>query len=298
MKKIAAFLLAVCLVVAAPVVTCAEQNLTYESGKTGGYQCRTEAELFFETDDEENDYSEMYILDDYSLENRNISSINGLKIYEHFSTRKLMKSIHLTVDRTALEHYEIYIPEGKTLTIDKGVILTLRGKLRVDGTIVNNGTIVVDGKRDVKRNVLKEDTHYSGFKTKYSWSWDYSDDADGMVRFYGNIVNNGVIENAGEIRITCGQLENDNGGVLQNSGSITVKNIESKLHGIVNTTKTKDGKPLVSSIVNDGTIRLEGPAGYGIESNKGSVIENDGSITLSGKAEVKGKVTGNKPKAM
>lgn len=288
MKKVLALAISLVLVIGLQMTVDAgtRDNTLYEiPGKPTSevFDAKTEDELFQEKENIKNDFTGLYVND--------ATFRNGGYVFSsrsHFSTRYLAKTLHITADRTVKEYMSVVIPDGMTLTVDKGVTLVIKGDIQLQGKLVNNGTIILDGKRDVSVFELREHSDYSSFQVKRDSEWEQQEE----LTLYGNLTCNGALENPGNIAVRSGTIDNGNGGTITNTGTITVNNGKNRVHGITNTTKANAEKT-VATIVNSGDIDLGGPAEYGILSNQGSVIQNEGTIVAANGAVVKGKVTGN-----
>lgn len=188
-----------------------------------------------------------------------------------YVTRKADFSFRVDSDATIVDYVLVQVPEGKTMTVDKGVTLTIYGQLMVDGKLVNNGTIILGDERARSR--------YDEYNRNPGAS---------QMTITGEMTSNGTIN------IVNGRLENAAGATSTNKGTITITNKHENLVGIANTiVKTSSGVK-GGHFINSGTINVSNAGGCGVRNESGATFENNGEMILSQESSTRGVFSGNK----
>jgi len=105
--------------------------------------------------------------------------------------------IAVSKDTKISDFIRVEIPSGATLTIEEGATLHIMGELIIEGTLVNNGKIVIGEINS------------------------FTDEPAGQPSF---LRNEGYFENKSSINILNGTLKNA-GGLLENPGIINIFNL-------------------------------------------------------------------------
>ncbi|MDL2232456.1 hypothetical protein LJC63_02595 [Ruminococcaceae bacterium OttesenSCG-928-L11] len=251
----------VCMAVALPAAAASRHNtvaglFNVDKGDKDSYVRN------FDVDDEEDDVE------------RDLDSYEELEVIQ----RSAKASLTVTSNQTISNIVQVTIPKGYTLTIDKGATLTVAGELIVEGTLVNNGAIVVGTKKGQDDSEIPDDD-------------DEKKDKFITLRY---LHNKGTITNNGTISILCGTLRNGDSAVLNNSGTVTIANAERDTTGFLNYARRFQGKVTYGTVNNTGSFTVANTDGTGLHIFGGSRFQNSGTVTVAGsKATVKGTVQGN-----
>lgn len=166
----------------------------------------------------------------------------------------------------AMSHYGT---KGQ-LTVKEGVTVTVDGIWENNHTIDNYGTIIL---------------RYNG-----------NDETFLQGNFYsiGLLLNNGVINNYGAIKIVGGRLDNYWSGVINNTGTIEITKAAPEQSGVRNLFSGLQKGNLYGTIRNDGDIIISCDTTEAISSSS-AVLQNNGTITApaTNKHPISGTVQGN-----
>jgi len=182
--------------------------------------------------------------------------------------RRTTASFTINSNTKLLENMSISVPKGRTLTVASGTVLTIYGRLIVEGKLVNNGTIILGGKEENRSD---------------------KDDKNLIL-----ITNSGTVDNNGTIDIVRGTFENKINAKLINDGTINIKTTVVDRTALRNVALTRKGETTFGEIENNGTINVSNTHGTGIYNFSKAVIRNNGEIYQDKKAVITGNIRGNK----
>jgi hypothetical protein len=198
-----------------------------------------------------------------------VGEAEELRIHRHMK----IKALTLNGDVTVAEAVRVVVPKGATLTVPQGVTLTVYGGLRVEGTLVNNGHIVF---------ALPEHRTVT----------DHTAETD---EYHLTLTNIGTVKNAGTITVKRGGIANEQGGLFENSGVVSILNTQGTFAGIAMRTMMRGNSVVGTTFVNTGTVYLQNTVGTSLLVYKDSLVDNQGTIYCGEKAVIKGAIKGTKP---
>ena len=186
-----------------------------------------------------------------------------------FITRYLKEKLSIKTDVVLADIVHIEVKEDAVLTVEEGATLVVLGDLKVQGTLINNGTIVL-GKASY-RTAFGTDT----------------------PAYHGNIDVIGSFANSGTTDISNGTLAINENGIVENMGTNNILNSQVDSRGIDIITKSLYEKEIGGTLVNSGTINVKNKAGKGIIVPPKSTLDNKGSIYKNETGNILGTVKGN-----
>ena len=197
--------------------------------------------------------------------------------------RATKSNVTVSSNAVVIRELQATVRKGTTLTIDRGVTLTVYGDLVVEGTLVNNGTLVIGDKHT--------------FDIKDEFEKELIDAVRARMKF-NQVTVTGTLTNAGTITVREGELAAQSGGIINSSGTISVNNAARNSAGLRAVTLKKGGVTTTGTINNSGTVYVRNTTqtSTGIHVFGGSKFSNTGSILLGKRGTVKGKITGTQPR--
>lgn len=205
----------------------------------------------------------------------------------------------------------VEIPEGVTVTVDPGAIvtitedLTLNGTLKNQGTIINHASVSGSGSLDNQGTIDNTDGSIGGGETPLS----IQNETDGVItggQVNGNVTNDGTIEDStvgGNVDNTNGTID---GGTIAPGTQVTGGTVEGDVinQGNLQNTQMKGNIDNTNGTVTGGTVEpgagVTGGTVAGDVTNQGIIkdsniagnVQNENGTVSGGAVSPDGKVTG------
>ena len=190
----------------------------------------------------------------------------------------------LKTNAEVMQELQLTVRKGTTLTIDSGVTLTVLGDLIIDGTLINNGTLIVGDRYTFNaKDMFEEAAVIKAVSARMS---------------FNQVTVNGSFKNTGKITVREGTVVVRDNGTLSNSGTITLGNGARNSAGLRAITTKKGATTTIGTITNTGTIYVRNTtkASNGIHIFGGSKLTNNGAILTNKTGSIQGRITGTQPK--